>query len=88
MYLAVTLSRLDDIENACAAYEKAISLTSDHMNHLNYAITLYNAGQRDEARSQFVKFEALFAEVDEEVRMRDPDVLEQRQALSVALVST
>ena len=28
MYLAITLGRLDDFENACSAYEKAIEMES------------------------------------------------------------
>ncbi len=36
MYLAVTLSKLDDFENACNAFEKAIEMESDHLFHLNY----------------------------------------------------
>ena len=31
-------SRLDDFENACSAYEKAIEMESDHLFHLNYFI--------------------------------------------------
>merc|ERR1711975_199692 len=31
MYLAITLSRLDDFENACSAYEKAIEMEEDHL---------------------------------------------------------
>ena len=42
MYLAITLNRLDDFENACSAYEKAIDMEADHLFELNYAITLYN----------------------------------------------
>lgn len=39
MYLAVTLSRLDDFENACAAYDKAITMAGspgEPVFHLNY----------------------------------------------------
>merc|ERR1711964_904113 len=71
MYLAVTLARLDDFDNSCAAYEKAISLDNDHLFHLNYAITLYNHGDITKARNHFVKFESLFADIDEEVKMSD-----------------
>ena len=42
MYLAITLSKLDDFENSCSAYEKAIEMESDHLFELNYAITLFN----------------------------------------------
>ena len=33
----MTLSRLDDVDNACAAYEKAIEMEEDMVSHLNYA---------------------------------------------------
>lgn len=39
MYLAVTLGRLDDFENACAAHEKAIQMAGapgEPVFHLNY----------------------------------------------------
>lgn len=50
MYLGITLSRLDDFENACSAYEKAIRMESDHLFELNYAITLYNHNEIDNVR--------------------------------------
>jgi tetratricopeptide (TPR) repeat protein len=34
MYLAIILSRLDDFENACNAYEKAIEMEQDYLFHL------------------------------------------------------
>jgi tetratricopeptide (TPR) repeat protein len=46
MYLGITLSRLNDFEYACEAYEKAIEMEADHLFELNYAITLYNHGTR------------------------------------------
>ena len=36
MYLAVALAKLDDVDNASAAYEKAIELNDDMMFRLNY----------------------------------------------------
>ena len=36
MYLAVTLAKLEDVENACAAYEKALQIEDDMLFHLNY----------------------------------------------------
>jgi Bardet-Biedl syndrome 4 protein len=42
MYLAITLAKLDDFDNACSAYEKAIDMESDHLFHLNFAVTLLN----------------------------------------------
>lgn len=54
-------SRLDDFENACSAYEKAIEMESDHLFHLNYAITLYNNEEAERAQTHFLEFETLFA---------------------------
>ncbi|CAK9036173.1 unnamed protein product, partial [Durusdinium trenchii] len=85
MYLAITLSRLDDFSNACSAYEKAIEMDSDHMFHLNFAITLFNHGELAEAKRQFVLFNDLFQQLDEEQRNSDPEVNEQRQLLQRAL---
>mmetsp|Transcript_6204 Transcript_6204/g.21997 ORF Transcript_6204/g.21997 Transcript_6204/m.21997 type:complete len:398 (-) Transcript_6204:1045-2238(-) len=48
--LAIALSRLDDYDNACAAYEKAIEMDSDFLFHLNYAVMLVNNGQVDKVR--------------------------------------
>lgn len=85
MYLAITLSRLDDFENACSAYEKAIEMENDYMFELNYAITLYNHDEIEEARRHLIQFEKLFQELDEEDRANDPTVLETSQKLSDAL---
>lgn len=87
MYLAVTLARLEDIDNACAAYEKAIEMESDHLFHLNYSITLFNAGAErvEKAKHHFSLFERLFMELDEDARKADRDVLDQRLALAGAL---
>lgn len=57
IYLAITLSRLDDFTNACAAYEKALDMDpSDAGFHLNFAITLFNHGDLEEARKQLKLF--------------------------------
>ena len=58
-YLAIVLSRLDDFANACSAYEKSIEMESDHMFHLNFAITLFNHGDLKEAKRQFLLFDEL-----------------------------
>merc|ERR1712083_482456 len=67
MYLAITLSRLDDFANACSAYEKAIDMESDHMFHLNFSFTLFND---------------LYSQQDEEQKNSDPEVLEQSKNLN------
>ena len=55
MYLAITLARLNDFANSCKVYEKAISMEHDHMNHLNYAITLFNHGEIEKVRGVYDK---------------------------------
>eukprot|EP00760_Papus_ankaliazontas_P025637 PhM_4_TR2829/c0_g1_i1/m.10480/K16531/BBS4; Bardet-Biedl syndrome 4 protein len=85
MYLAITLARLDDFDNACAAYDKACSMEADHVFELNYAITLYNHGDLEGAMHHFQEFEKAFAELDDETRNGDNDVLEAKQMLATAL---
>ncbi|ETV65422.1 hypothetical protein H257_17847 [Aphanomyces astaci] len=85
MYLAITLGRLDDFENACSAYEKAIEMDADHLFHLNYAVTLLNNDEIERAKVQFDKFDAIFNTLDEATQSSDPEVMAQRQALLEAL---
>jgi len=85
MYLAVTLNRLDDFENACSAYEKAIDMEEDHLFELNYAITLANNEELDRARDHFAEFNRLFEKLDDETKNNDPEVIEMRQLLSTTL---
>ncbi len=82
MYLAVTLVRLEDFDNACQAYEKALEIDSeDHLTHLNYAVSLLNAGEKEKAEKHLDHFERLFTELDEDEKNNDPDVLEVRAEL-------
>ena len=81
MYLAITLSRLDDFENACNAYEKAITLDDDYLFHLNYAITLCTNDEFERAKDEFLKFESGFHKLDDETKNSDLELLEQRQTL-------
>uniref|UniRef100_A0A7S0X8Q1 Bardet-Biedl syndrome 4 protein n=2 Tax=Mantoniella antarctica TaxID=81844 RepID=A0A7S0X8Q1_9CHLO len=85
MYLAITLAKLDDLDNACAAYEKAIGMESDHLFHLNYAVTLLNSGDETRAAQQLEEFEKLFGALDDETKGSDPDILLQRNLLTRAL---
>mmetsp|Transcript_40200 Transcript_40200/g.52928 ORF Transcript_40200/g.52928 Transcript_40200/m.52928 type:complete len:430 (+) Transcript_40200:133-1422(+) len=84
MYLAITLARLDDFENACSAYDKAIEIETDYLTHLNYAITLYNNDEPEKAKEQFERFETLVNDLDQDFEP-DEDMLTQKQALKAAL---
>ena len=83
MYLAVILSKLEDLENAKAAYNKALSLKESYLFELNYALTLYSFNLVEESLQHFKRFESLFEEYknDESV---DQEVLEQRRLLAKA----
>ena len=54
---------------------------SDHLFHLNYALTLYNNDELERARVQFEKFEAIFETLDDNAKSADAEVVDQRQAL-------
>ena len=85
MYLGITLSRLEDFDNACQAYEKAIEMEEDHLFHLNYAITLLNHDDVQRAAEHHQAFERLYAKLDDEAKNADPEVVEQRALLAAAV---
>jgi len=80
-YLALALSRLEDFENACAAYEKAIELGEDYITHLNYAITLYINDEPERSKEHFHLFEKVFAKQQNNSGDVDHDVLKQAETL-------
>eukprot|EP00761_Pharyngomonas_kirbyi_P009489 gb/GECH01009505.1/.p1 GENE.gb/GECH01009505.1/~~gb/GECH01009505.1/.p1 ORF type:complete len:424 (+),score=102.03 gb/GECH01009505.1/:1-1272(+) len=79
MYLAMSLIKLDDTDNAFRAYEKALELESDHYFELNYAISLFDNEQYEESYLHFIEFEKLFEKVPEEAK--ETDVLDARKSL-------
>jgi Bardet-Biedl syndrome 4 protein len=86
MYLAVTLARLDDFDNACSAYDKSIALDSnDYTTRLNYAITLYSNDEYERSDSQFKVFESLIEGKIKEGEEVDEEIVVQRALLGVAL---
>ncbi|ELU12061.1 hypothetical protein CAPTEDRAFT_94608, partial [Capitella teleta] len=85
MLLAVALTHLDDPDNAREAYEQAAAMDGDKdpMVHLNYAVFLYNQGDRRGAQKQFNSFEtATKAQGNVEI---DPEMLELSSKLGPAL---
>eukprot|EP00891_Asterochloris_glomerata_P000027 jgi/Astpho2/27/fgenesh1_pm.00001_%23_4_t len=87
MYLAITLARLEDFDNACAAMEKALELEDDMLFHLNYAVILWNNSEPDLARDHFLAFKKIFSSAAAEVQAADSDVQEQDSRLSRLLGS-
>ena len=68
MYLAITLSYLDDFEHAEISYQKAIELHQDTSNpilYFNYAISLYKHKQFEKAKQYYAKFCQLYVNDDQ-----------------------
>uniref|UniRef100_A0A674PJS3 BBSome complex member BBS4 n=1 Tax=Takifugu rubripes TaxID=31033 RepID=A0A674PJS3_TAKRU len=58
MLLAVALTNLEDVENATKAYEQAVTMDdSNPLVNLNFAIFLYNHGEKEEALAQYQEME-------------------------------
>ena len=86
MYLGITLTKLDDFENACAAYEKAIELERDHVFFLNYAATLANHGEYEKAKRQYIEFAKIFKGLDDADKAKtDPDLVELHRSVKSVL---
>jgi Bardet-Biedl syndrome 4 protein len=77
MYLGITLNKLDDFENACQAFEKALELEdNDCTIYLNYGVVLYNRGYSDLALKLLKRSEEVFEEMDDEDK--EPEMLDIR----------
>ncbi|CAN0041747.1 unnamed protein product [Ectocarpus sp. 6 AP-2014] len=87
MYLAITLARLEDFDNACSAYDKALELDGgggDYLTHLNYAVTLLKNDEPERAAEHYASFKKIFEALDPDME-RDQEVLARSQALEDSL---
>ncbi|CAB1121347.1 unnamed protein product [Ectocarpus sp. CCAP 1310/34] len=87
MYLAITLARLEDFDNACSAYDKALELDDgggDYLTHLNYAVTLLNNDEQERAAEHYASFKKIFEALDPDTE-RDQEVVASSQALENSL---
>jgi Bardet-Biedl syndrome 4 protein len=75
MYLGITLNRLDDFENACGAFEKALQIEATAETCINYAIVLHNREDHERGFVYFTQFESIWGNMDEEARQKDPQIL-------------
>ncbi len=75
---------MEDFDNACAAYDKAVELGEDFVTHLNYAITLFKNDEVERAKTQFEKFESIFCKITEMGDV-DSEVIQQAEMLRAAL---
>ncbi|XP_062998416.1 Bardet-Biedl syndrome 4 protein isoform X2 [Elgaria multicarinata webbii] len=86
MLLAVALTNLEDAENAKLAYQKASALdTCNPLISLNYAILLYNQGDKKEAVLQYHEMKRKVQALKESTLEFDPEMVEVAQKLGAAL---
>ncbi|XP_077173601.1 BBSome complex member BBS4 isoform X2 [Paroedura picta] len=87
MLLAVALTNLADTENAKLAYQKAAALdTYNPLVNLNYAILLYNQGEKKNAVLQYQAMESKVSTLKENSVMElDPEMVDTAQKLAVSL---
>ena len=80
-----SVCRLEDFENSCAAYDKALELGEDYVTLLNYSITLYANDEIEKARKLFARFEAVVKALGDENNDIDGEVRSQGELLKKAL---
>ncbi|XP_058012201.1 Bardet-Biedl syndrome 4 protein isoform X2 [Ahaetulla prasina] len=86
MLLAVALTNLEDLENARLAYQKASSLdTGNPLISLNYAILLYNQGDKEEAVAQYYEMQRKVHALKESTLDFDPEMVDIAQRLGTSL---
>ncbi|XP_023790058.1 Bardet-Biedl syndrome 4 protein isoform X1 [Cyanistes caeruleus] len=87
MLLAVALTNLEDIENAKCSYEQAVALDKcNPLINLNYAVLLYNQGDKQRALSQYQEMERKVTVTRESsVPDFDPEMVEMAQKMGAAL---
>uniref|UniRef100_H0Z184 BBSome complex member BBS4 n=1 Tax=Taeniopygia guttata TaxID=59729 RepID=H0Z184_TAEGU len=87
MLLAVALTNLEDIENAKCSYEQAVALDKcNPLINLNYAVLLYNQGDKQGALSQYQEMERKVTVAKESSTPDfDPEMVEMAQKMGAAL---
>ncbi|XP_042680264.1 Bardet-Biedl syndrome 4 protein isoform X1 [Centrocercus urophasianus] len=87
MLLAVALTNLEDIENAKRSYEQAVALDKcNPLVNLNYAVLLYNHGDKQGALCQYQEMEKKVVALKESSTLDfDPEMVEVAQKMGTAL---
>ncbi|XP_054069689.1 Bardet-Biedl syndrome 4 protein isoform X3 [Rissa tridactyla] len=87
MLLAVALTNLEDIENAKRSYEQAVALDKcNPLVNLNYAVLLYNQGDKKGALCQYQEMEKkVNAAKESSAPDFDPEMVEVAQKMGAAL---
>ncbi|XP_078126330.1 BBSome complex member BBS4 isoform X1 [Sander vitreus] len=91
MLLAVALTNLEDVENATRAYEQAVTIDdSNPLVNLNFAIFLYNHGDKKATLDQYQEMERkvnLLRDSGSNVEF-DPELMDMAQKMGAALQVT
>uniref|UniRef100_A0A2K5QEA1 Bardet-Biedl syndrome 4 n=1 Tax=Cebus imitator TaxID=2715852 RepID=A0A2K5QEA1_CEBIM len=87
MLLAVALTNLEDIENAKRAYAEAVHLDKcNPLVNLNYAVLLYNQGEKRSALAQYQEMEKKVNLLKDSSSLEfDSEMVEMAQKLGAAL---
>ncbi|XP_036592174.1 Bardet-Biedl syndrome 4 protein isoform X4 [Trichosurus vulpecula] len=87
MLLAIALTNLEDIENANRAYAEAVALDqSNPLVNLNYAVLLYNQGEKRRALAQYQEMEKKVTLLKGSSSLDfDPEMVEMAQKMGAAL---
>uniref|UniRef100_A0A672JL41 BBSome complex member BBS4 n=1 Tax=Salarias fasciatus TaxID=181472 RepID=A0A672JL41_SALFA len=91
MLLAVALTNLEDVENATRAYEQAATLDeSNPLVNLNFAIFLYNHGDKKAALDQYQEMERKVNVLRDSSSSFefDPELMDMAQKMGAALQVT
>ncbi|KAI4829848.1 hypothetical protein KUCAC02_001513 [Chaenocephalus aceratus] len=91
MLLAVALTNLEDVENATRAYEQAVTIDqSNPLVNLNFAIFLYNHGDKKATLDQYQEMERkvnLLRDSSSSFEF-DPELMDMAQKMGAALQVT
>uniref|UniRef100_A0A8C6L132 BBSome complex member BBS4 n=1 Tax=Nothobranchius furzeri TaxID=105023 RepID=A0A8C6L132_NOTFU len=91
MLLAVALTNLEDVENATRAYEQAVNMDeSNPLVNLNFAIFVYNHGDKKRALDQYEEMERkvnLLRDSSNNFEF-DPELMDMAQKMGAALQVT
>ncbi|XP_074088764.1 BBSome complex member BBS4 isoform X2 [Macrotis lagotis] len=87
MLLAIALTNLEDTENADRAYAEAVALDeSNPLVNLNYAVLLYNQGEKRRALAQYQEMEKKVTLLKGSSSLDfDPEMVEMAQKMGAAL---
>ncbi|XP_059169614.1 Bardet-Biedl syndrome 4 protein-like isoform X2 [Physella acuta] len=86
MLLAVSLTHLDDAEDATQAYEHALKIDDkDPAILVNYAVLLFNKGDRRKASHLLTQFDALVTLNRSSGKETDPELIELASKLGPAI---